>query len=65
MDKKSAALLLEKEYNETGDLNFRVVGQVKAEESFTWHDVTVSMEEALDAWKSRLEKVFPDRKSVV
>lgn len=61
MDKKSAALLLEKEYNETGDLNFRVVGQVKAEESFTWHDVTVSMEEALDAWKSRLEKVFPTK----
>ncbi len=56
-----AALLLEKEYNETEDLNFRVIGRVKEEPSFTWQKCVVTMDEALDAWKSKLEKVFPTK----
>jgi len=43
------------------ELNYRVIGEVKAEPVFTYGDVTVSMEEALYAWSSRLEKVFPTK----
>ena len=43
------------------ELNFRIVGEVKEEASFTYGDIAVSMEEALAAWTSRLEKVFPTR----
>ncbi|MGN0376093.1 MAG: phosphoribosylformylglycinamidine synthase [Suilimivivens sp.] len=44
---------------EADELNYRVVAQVTAEPVFTYGEVTVSMDEALDAWTSRLEKVFP------
>ena len=43
------------------ELNYRVVGQVTADAAFTYGDVTVSMDEALSAWTSRLEKVFPTK----
>ena len=36
-----------------------VIGEVTAEPSFTYEDETVTMEEALHAWESTLEKVFP------
>ena len=44
---------------EADDLNYRVVAEVTAEPVFTYGEVTISMEEALNAWTSRLEKVFP------
>ncbi|MCM1134229.1 MAG: phosphoribosylformylglycinamidine synthase [Clostridium sp.] len=56
-----AKLLLEKEYNETEDLNFRVIGQVTEEKAFTYQEVRLTMEEALEAWKAPLEKVFPTK----
>ncbi len=57
-----AVLLAEKENNkEVEDLNFRQIAVIVEEKTFTYKDVTVSMEEALDAWKSRLEKVFPTK----
>ena len=43
------------------ELNYRVVGQVTSDAVFTYGDVTVSMDEALTAWTSRLEKVFPTK----
>lgn len=61
MDDGDARMLLEKEYNETEDLNFRVIGQIKEEGSFTYQDTAVTMDEALEAWQSRLEKVFPTK----
>ncbi len=38
---------------------YTYVGQVIAEEKFVYKDVQISMEEALEAWTSKLEKVFP------
>jgi len=38
-----------------------VVGTVTKEPVFVYGDVKISMEEALEAWTSRLEKVFPTR----
>ena len=41
---------------------YKVVGKVLAENAgFTYKDVTVSMDEALNAWTSKLEKVFPTK----
>lgn len=61
-DEDLTALLAEKEENEEIEvLNFREVAMVNNEGIFTYKDITVTMEEALDAWKSRLEKVFPTK----
>ncbi len=38
-----------------------VIGTVTEEPAFVFGDVKISMEEALSAWTSRLEKVFPTR----
>ncbi|MDE5907613.1 MAG: phosphoribosylformylglycinamidine synthase [Lachnospiraceae bacterium] len=61
MSSKDAAVLLEGSIQEADDLNFRKVAVIKDESCFTYQDVTVTMEEALDAWKSTLEKVFPTK----
>ena len=46
---------------ETEDLNFRIVATVTEEPAFTYGDMKITMEEALDAWESKLEKVFPTK----
>ncbi|MBR5799268.1 MAG: phosphoribosylformylglycinamidine synthase [Lachnospiraceae bacterium] len=46
---------------EADELNFKVVATITDDAAFTYADTTVSMEEALQAWKSRLEKVFPTK----
>ena len=46
---------------EADELNYRVVAEVSAEPVFTYGEVCVSMDEALSAWTSRLEKVFPTK----
>ena len=46
---------------ETEDLNFRIVATVTEDAAFTYGDMKITMEEALDAWESKLEKVFPTR----
>ena len=46
---------------ETEDLNFRIVATVTKEPAFTYGDIKITMEEALDAWESKLEKVFPTK----
>ena len=57
-----AALFEEKENGgEAERLNFRKVADVNHEKVFTYQNVTVTMEEALNAWKSKLEKVFPTK----
>ena len=61
-DEDLTDLLAEKEESdEVEELNFREVAMVNDIGIFTYKDVTVTMEEALDAWKSRLEKVFPTK----
>jgi len=42
----------------------KVIGGVKASATFTYGDVTVTMDEALAAWTGKLEKVFPTESGV-
>ncbi|MCR4999575.1 MAG: phosphoribosylformylglycinamidine synthase [Lachnospiraceae bacterium] len=37
------------------------IGSVSCDRAFHYGDVTISMEEAIEAWTSKLEKVFPTR----
>ncbi len=55
MTKEDAAVL------EADELNYRVIAEVTAEPVFTYGEITVSVDEALSAWTSRLEKVFPTK----
>ena len=43
--------------------NYTVIGTVTAQDSFTWHAATLPISEALKAWKTPLEKVFPTKAS--
>lgn len=43
--------------------NCRIIGEVTQEAEFVYKDVTITMEEALSAWTSKLEKVFPTKAS--
>ncbi len=61
MGEKDALEILSRQEKETGGLNYRRVGKVKEEGAFTFKEVSLSMEEALGAWQSKLEKVFPTR----
>lgn len=45
----------------SGLANCRVVGEVTQEAVFTYKDMEISVEEALHAWTSKLEKVFPTK----
>ncbi len=56
-----AEALLAAKSGDAEHLNFRVVGEVTAEAEFKYQDIIVTMEEALDAWKGTLEKVFPTK----
>ena len=43
------------------DIDYIEVGQVTDSGAFTWKDMELPVEEALDAWTGRLEKVFPTK----
>lgn len=43
------------------DLHCRVIGMVSQSPEFVYGNITIGMEEALQAWTSRLEKVFPTK----
>ena len=40
-------------------VNYTVIGTVTDEPAFVYGDVKITMEEALSAWKDKLDKVFP------
>ncbi len=42
----------------------KVVGEVNDSKTFTYGDTVIPMEEALEAWTSKLEKVFPTSSNV-
>ncbi len=42
-------------------IDYTVIGTVTEKPELVYRDVIISVEEALDAWKSRLEKVFPTK----
>ena len=56
---EDSALAIENELAKVGltDCGY-VVGEVTADATFTYRDVKISMDEALDAWTKPLEKVF-------
>mgnify|MGYP002509573566 FL=1 len=58
---RDGEMLLKKNESGMEGLNFRKAAVVRGDALFTWQDVTVSMEEALQAWKKSLEKVFPTK----
>ena len=43
---------------------YKVVGEVNDSKTFTYGDTVISMEEALEAWTGKLEKVFPTSSNV-
>ena len=43
------------------ELEYTVIGTVTEAAEFVYGDVRISMEEALKAWTSKLEKVFPTK----
>ncbi|MBR1702806.1 MAG: phosphoribosylformylglycinamidine synthase [Lachnospiraceae bacterium] len=43
------------------DYNVAVIGTVTEEPAFVYEDTTITMDEALKAWTSKLEKVFPTK----
>ena len=43
------------------DLDYTVIGTVKEQSAFIMGGETITMEEALNAWTSKLEKVFPTK----
>ncbi|MFT3983407.1 MAG: phosphoribosylformylglycinamidine synthase [Lachnospiraceae bacterium] len=57
------ALLAEVPADRIGKLavNYTVIGEVTDEAVFAYKNMTISMEEALFAWKGTLEKVFPTK----
>ena len=61
MSSEDGGELLKKNDSETDGLHFRKVAVIREDDLFTWQKVRVSMEEALGAWKSGLEKVFPTK----
>ncbi len=61
MSPSDAVILFEEKEGKAEGLNFRKVAKVREDDVFSFGDVTVTMEEALDAWKGRLEKVFPTK----
>ncbi len=46
---------------EASEYRVKVIGTVTGEPEFVYGDVRISMDEALAAWTSKLEKVFPTR----
>ncbi len=46
---------------EEQDVDYTVIGTVTEKPEFCYGDTVISMEEALSAWTSRLEKVFPTK----
>ena len=45
-------------------LPYQLVGTVTDTQEFTYQNVTITMEEALQAWSNTLEKVFPTRSNM-
>ena len=43
------------------DLDYTLAGRVTAEPEFVYQDMRLSLEDALQAWTGKLEKVFPSR----
>lgn len=45
-------------------VSFQMVGTVTDTRTFTYKEVSITMEEALSAWSNTLEKVFPTRSNI-
>lgn len=47
------------------DLDYRLIGKITEEEAFIYDNTSITIEEALKAWTSKLEKVYPTKTSKV
>ena len=54
-------IVVEVESTDNLPFRFKEIGVVTEEECFEYNGVKISMDEALEAWTSRLENVFPTR----
>ena len=50
-----------KRYLKEKEMDYTVIGTVSEEAAFVYGDVKITMDEALAAWTSKLEKVFPTK----
>lgn len=59
MPKEAVGKLAQMAQASQGALDYTVVGTVTEEPAFVYGDVVITMEEALQVWTSKLDKVFP------
>ncbi|NLZ83889.1 MAG: phosphoribosylformylglycinamidine synthase [Clostridiales bacterium] len=45
------------------DLDYRLIGKITEEEAFQYDNISITIDEALKAWASTLEKVYPTKTS--
>ncbi len=45
------------------DVDYRMIAEVTKEAAFVYGDIKISMEEALESWRGKLDKVFPYKAS--
>ncbi len=64
LEKKYGAIILEVAKNTELTVSGRVIGSTTDNQAFTYADVCISMDEAIKAWTSKLEKVFPTSSNV-
>ena len=64
--KKYGSIILEVEKDNVTELGIpcTVIGEVQAAPEFVYGDTVITMDEALDAWTKKLEKVFPTESGV-
>ncbi|MGN0494930.1 MAG: phosphoribosylformylglycinamidine synthase [Lachnospiraceae bacterium] len=64
LEKKYGAILLEVAKGQSLTVGSKVIGSTTEEEAFTYAGVSVTMDEAIKAWTSKLSKVFPTSSNV-
>lgn len=64
LEKKYGAIILEVAKGVQLTVAGKVIGATTEEEAFSYAGVSISMDEAIQAWTSKLEKVFPTSSNV-
>ncbi len=64
LEKKYGAIILEVAKGETLTVAHRVIGSTTGDEAFSYAGVSIPMDDAIHAWTSKLEKVFPTSSNV-
>ncbi|MBR6222895.1 MAG: phosphoribosylformylglycinamidine synthase [Lachnospiraceae bacterium] len=64
LKKSYGALVLEVESTDGLGFEYKEIGTVTDDKTFTFGDVKIDVDEAIDAWTGKLEKVFPTSSGV-